>query len=61
MERDLQIIGDRIEFMGYHVGNLCDLVPSTIRDKFEQRLTPREIFNPLEFHAAQTKPRKARK
>jgi len=33
MQRDLQIIGDRIEFMGYHVGSILD-VPATVRDRF---------------------------
>ena len=33
MQRDLQIIGDRIEFMGYHVGTLSDIVPTSIRNK----------------------------
>jgi len=33
MHRDLKIIGDRIEFMGYTVALLQDM-PATIRDKF---------------------------
>lgn len=33
MQRDLQIIGDRIEFMGYLVGRLED-VPATVRARF---------------------------
>lgn len=48
MQRDLQIIGDRIEFMGYLVGNLCD-VPATVRDKFVHLL---EQGKPMPPYAA---------
>jgi hypothetical protein len=33
MHRDLQIIGDRIEFMGYTVGKI-EHVPASIRARF---------------------------
>lgn len=33
MTNEIQIIGDRIEFMGYHVGKLQD-VPCSIRNRF---------------------------
>lgn len=33
MQRDLQIIGDRIEFMGYWVGDVKD-VPASIKGRF---------------------------
>lgn len=47
MTRDLQIIGDNIEFMGWHVGNLRD-VPSTVRAEFEDLIYRRskELFRP---------------
>lgn len=33
MTRDLKIIGDKIEFMGWHIADIKD-VPATIRDRF---------------------------
>lgn len=36
--RDLQIIGDRIEFMGYHVGDIRDM-PSKVRERFVSAIT----------------------
>lgn len=38
MTKDLKIIGDNIEFMGYPVGTINDLAPPTVRDAFERAL-----------------------
>lgn len=63
MQCDLQIIGDRIEFMGYWVGTLnCKGVPTTVRDKFERVIAGTYSYPMYEYnYAAPSKPRKAKK
>lgn len=61
MHRDLKIIGDRIEFMGYHVGTLTDIAPASIREDFERRLEPARGYYPAMYNAPKVTPRKAKR